>query len=187
MLEEACDVPWNIGGPIVLDSNCVTYLLDALMGSSRPADSDPLATQKVALVRILFYAPRSLAYTEALRKEIEAIPNVSRRANHLNALDVLFSELFIHDRSALESECSQLVARGINAEDARWICEAVASDAALMVTWDRALLAQAARVGEVRVQSPTNAYTTLGIGTGTQLRTQPAPNNPLSRESWWRI
>jgi len=178
---------WKADSPTVFDSNCVTYLLDALVHASRPGAVDKLATQKLALVRVLFYGPHLLAYTDTVRAEVASISDTLRRDRHLNALDVHFRELSILDPSRAESERSRLTGAGINSKDARWMGEALAHDAPLIVTWDRGLLGQARRAGESRVQSPATAYATLGIGVDSPLRTRPVAANPLSGQSWWRL
>jgi hypothetical protein len=45
-----------------LDSNCLTFLLEALEGIAEPTDA--LAAQKIALVRLFFYGTPLLARTQ---------------------------------------------------------------------------------------------------------------------------
>jgi hypothetical protein len=56
---------------IGLDSQCLSYLIDALEGVPPPADDH--AEQKVALVRLYLYSPRTLWVTPAVEREFSRI------------------------------------------------------------------------------------------------------------------
>ena len=49
---------WFDLSQIGLDSNCLSYVIQALEGVSRPTDA--LADQKIALVRLYIYTPGTL-------------------------------------------------------------------------------------------------------------------------------
>ncbi|MGH8924039.1 MAG: hypothetical protein ACRDWA_05285 [Acidimicrobiia bacterium] len=79
--------------PVVLDGNCVSYWLDALEGVVPPQADDPLAGQKVALVRMFYYWPWVMSFTPAIRAEIEAIADPQRLQTHQQWIAIHLREL----------------------------------------------------------------------------------------------
>ena len=63
-----------------LDSNCLSYVIDALEGVAEPTDD--LATQKIALVRFYLYTPGTLWTMTMVKQEFSRIPDLARRASH---------------------------------------------------------------------------------------------------------
>jgi hypothetical protein len=68
-------------GPHVgLDSQCLSYLLDAIAGISEPTDL--LAAEKKALLRSWFYKSGTFVLTETVISEVSRIRNIDRREFH---------------------------------------------------------------------------------------------------------
>ena len=67
---------------IGLDSQSLSYLLDAIVGIEEPTDI--LATEKKALVRSWFYRPGGFAFTltATVIAEVRQIPDATRREFH---------------------------------------------------------------------------------------------------------
>ena len=63
---------WAVG----LDSQCFSYLLDALEGVSEPTDA--LADERKALVRTYFYSPGTFSLLPQVRAECDRITTRGR-------------------------------------------------------------------------------------------------------------
>lgn len=63
-----------------LDSQCLSYLIDAVAGIEEP--TDPLAEERKALIRVWFYTPETYYVLETVAKEVSAIRAVERREFH---------------------------------------------------------------------------------------------------------
>ena len=63
-----------------LDSQCLSYLLDAVAEVQEPIDA--LAEERKALIRIWFYTPGTFYVSETVVKEVAAIRAADRREFH---------------------------------------------------------------------------------------------------------
>ena len=81
----------NRGIQLGIDSQCLSYVIDAMAGISEPSDS--LAVQKLALVRLFFHLPDTLWVTPTVTLECARIRNTDWAALHASFIRVLFGEL----------------------------------------------------------------------------------------------
>jgi hypothetical protein len=81
----------------------------------------------------------------------------------------------------------ELAGSDVNETDARWLCEAIADDSTLAITWDQPLLNQSAGLNSIEVVSPATAWSALSVPYGTAARIAPSPTNPLSQQDWWNV
>ncbi len=65
---------------IGLDSQCLSFLIDAFIGVSAP--SDALAEEKLALARISLYTPGTLWVTPTVVSECTRIRHEDRKSLH---------------------------------------------------------------------------------------------------------
>ncbi len=91
-----------------LDSQCLSYLLDAMFGVTEPTDT--LANEKKALIRIWFYTPETYYASETVVSEAKAIQEPVRRELHEGSLRVLFLDPPLQDRASVEARTVQLAA-----------------------------------------------------------------------------
>ncbi|HJQ90712.1 MAG TPA: hypothetical protein VJ950_03330 [Acidimicrobiia bacterium] len=173
--------------PVVVDGNCVSYWLDALDAVVAPQQEDPLAAQKTALVRIFYYWPWVMSFTPTIRTEIEAISDPARLQAHQKWIDIHMRELLAPNAERLAAAEDELAGSDVNETDARWLCEAIAHDSTLAITWDQPLLNQSAGLNAIEVVSPTTAWNTLIVPNETAARIAPSPTNPLSQQDWWNV
>lgn len=173
--------------PVVLDGNCISYWLDALDHISAPDKEDKLASQKLSLVRMFYYWPWVLSYTQGVRSEVEDIADAERLARHEQWMDIHLRELPDVDTESAAPIRERLVAGGINKKDAIWMAEAIVIGAPLVITWDQALLAEASGFTDIEVTSPEGAWAALSVPSGTDSRIRPTESNPLSQEDWWLV
>jgi hypothetical protein len=172
---------------VVVDGNCVSYWLDALDAVVAPHPEDPLADQKLALVRIFYYWPWVMSFTPTIRTEIEAISDPGRLKTHKQWIDIHLRELLAPNAERLAHAQDDLAGSDVNETDAKWLCEAIAHDSTMAITWDQPLLNQSAGLTAIEVVSPATAWSTLSVPNGADARIAPSPTNPLSQQDWWKI
>ncbi len=89
-----------------LDSNCLSYLIDAMEGVAEPTDD--LAEQKVALVRLYHYTPGTLWTLPTVKEEFLRIADPMRRARHDSWTNVLFGVRPVSDPGAVAMRAAEL-------------------------------------------------------------------------------
>lgn len=173
--------------PVVLDGNCISYWLDALDDVAAPHTDDPLAAQKSSLVRMFYFWPWVLSYTPGIRTEVEQIKDPERLKRHEQWMNTHLRELHGPNEGTAAALREHLAERGVNANDANWIAEAMALNVPVVITWDQDLLDEASNLEGVQVLSPEVAWDRLSVPARTPPAIEPTPGNPLSEQDWWRV
>jgi len=169
----------NIG----LDSNCYTYLIDAMASPSAPRDA--LADQRIALFRVFLYRPGGLYLTPTVRKEFEAIRSPDRAAHH-QSWTTLFPETQPIDKAGIDARTSDLERSHGDPGDCRIVAEAEDASLTCILTFDSAFIDNLSSHTKMKLQRPLDFWNSLGIAKGVTPATVPSDDNPLSRETWWR-
>jgi hypothetical protein len=177
---------------LALDSNILSYLLQATSGTYDPATDtdDNLRPERVASFRLFLYGPQFWV-TAAVIQEVTKIQNVSVRELHQSWIWTLLGEL--REDNLNQGDVAQRQARyealhPVGKMDCRAVAEAE-SDAGLdrFLTFDRTLLKNlAGKTERIVIQKPSDCWESLAIPKGTPPRWSPAPSNPLSAVDWWR-
>ena len=168
-----------------LDSQCLSYLLDAVAGIEEP--TDPLAEERKALIRIWFYTPGTYYVSETVVKEVSAIRTAERREFHEGFVRVLFPDPLVQNRSVVDARATQLAVTHPKSSDCRILAEAEALELDTVLTYDRDFRQRLNSVsGTVRIMTPSSYWANLNIPRGARPITIPHHTNPLSMQSWWR-
>lgn len=168
-----------------LDSQCLSYLLDAVAGVDEP--TDPLAEERKALIRTWFYTPGTFYVSETVVAEVARIRNVERREFHESFLQTLFLDLPVQNHGTVEARVNQLAASHPQLNDCRVLAEAEDLELHTLLTYDRDFMQRLkAASSTVSGMTPRTYWATLNIPKGTPPITAPHQTNPLSRQSWWR-
>ncbi|MBS0299664.1 MAG: hypothetical protein JSR32_07005 [Proteobacteria bacterium] len=170
---------------IGLDSQCLSYLLDAIEGIEEPLDS--LAEEKKALIRIWFYPPVTYYVTETVISEVKAIKVKERQDFHKNFIDVLFLDFAVCNPVTANNRADALSAFHSGKNDCRILAEAEDQELDFLLTYDTKFLKHLSLESKsVRVTQPSLYWTNLQIPKGAEPQTVPHPSNPLSNQKWWR-
>ncbi|MFH1674448.1 MAG: type II toxin-antitoxin system VapC family toxin [Pseudomonadota bacterium] len=168
-----------------LDSQCLSYLLDAINGIGEPTDE--LADERKALIRVWFYTPGTFYLSETVVAECGRIRNISRRELHESFVQVLFLDPPVQYRVLVGSRVSALLAIHPMANDCRVLAEAEDLELDALLTYDKTFLQRLAPASlTVALVTPAVYWARLGIPKGARPETVPHNRNPLSKESWWR-
>ena len=170
---------------IGLDSQCLSYLLDAIRGISEPTDS--LAEEKKALLRTWFYKPGTFILTETVISEVSKIWNIDRREFHESFIRTLFLDYPVRDPTAIQTRATQFESYHPKPSDCRILAEAEELRLSCVLTYDHKFWKRLSDVSSTtKLMKPSEFWASCDVQKGENPVTLPDPLNPLSVQSWWR-
>ena len=175
------------GPQIGLDSQCLSYLLDAVAGIEEPTDI--LAPEKKALLRSWFYRPGSFAFTltATVIAEVRDIRNSARRESHESFIRTLFLDYPVRDLAAIQARASQFQMTHPRPGDCRILAEAEELGLDIVLTYDHDFWKRLHGASPTtKLIKPSAYWTDLNVPRGAVPQTVPHHTNPLSSQSWWR-
>ena len=167
-----------------LDSQCLTYLIEAISGGKKPTDS--LASQKVALLRCYLYLPDTLWVSPTVVDECARIRNVERAKLHQKFVKVLFGELPVSDSARVSVRTNEFFQFHARRGDCRILAEAEDIGFTALMSFDAKFVGRLARHSPVRLLRPTEFWHSLAVPRDSPPDKLPHHTSQLSRESWWR-
>jgi len=168
-----------------LDSQCLSYLIDAASAVSEP--TDPLADQRKALLRAWFYGPGRFFVSETVLSECARIRGTDRRQLHESFGAITYWGLPVRDAGAVARREAEFARLHPKASDCRILAEAEDLVLDTLLTYDAQLVKRLSSVSPtVTLATPMSFWLGLGIPRGTSPHSIPHATNPLSGQSWWR-
>ena len=175
-----------------LDSQSLSYLLDAVAGISEPIDV--LQLEKKALVRSWFYKPGDFSFilTETVVSEVSKISNIERREFHESFIRTLFLDYPVRDINAVQARAEEFQKYHVGFSDCLILAEAEDIGLDILITYDHDFWRRLQNVSHTtKIMKPNDYWLQLGIPKGATPTTVPYnPNpedaNPLSFQQWWR-
>jgi len=169
---------------VALDSNCLSYVIDALEGIGEPEDA--LAEQKVALVRLFLYTPGTLWTLPTVKREFSRISDPKRRAFHESWTNVLFGVRLLNDPGAVRRRADDLAAIHADEDDRMVLAEAEDIGFASLLSFDGTFIRRLAPHARLNLTTPSSCWLALAPPRGTTPCTVPRYDNPLAAQTWWR-
>ena len=170
---------------IGIDSQCLSYLIDAMDGVSEPTDA--LACERKALLRLYLYLPGTLYVTPTVLTECAQIRQTDRCELHASFCDVLFNEVSVTKENEVQSLAEKYRANHSGANDCRILAEAVHGGLSALVTYDGDFISHLRYMEKMLVlDRPSTIWESMNIPQGTKPDKHPHLTNPLSREEWWK-
>jgi hypothetical protein len=172
-----------------IDSNALTYLIDAMRPGYDPAsDASGLAQERIAMIRVFLYGARALYLTPTVATEYEAIRSDEKRAAHARAACILLVEgSWQLDDEAVVRRASELRRHHDRPGDCRIVAESELTGLTHCLTCDGDLIDRLGAVATVKIERPTEYWARLGVKPGARPIWSPCGSNPLSAVSWWRL
>jgi hypothetical protein len=173
---------------IALDSNAMTYWIDALSSVPGPP-AEPCGIEKLALARIFFWMPQESCfhYTPAVEAEYLAIKDRAKRDNHISwALTMISLVRPLPDPTAVKERTSELLQYHKRGEkDCRIVAECELTEIITLLTCDGDLLKNLGDKTNIQIRRPSEYWRQMAVPRGTRSTLAPHETNPLSRCSWW--
>jgi hypothetical protein len=175
------------GLQIGLDSQCLSYLLDAISGVEEPTDI--LVEEKKALIRTWFYRPNHFAFTltATVLEEVRAIRDSVRREFHENFSRTLMLDHPVKDQNAVQKRADELAQFHPRERDCRILAEAEELGLDFVLTYDHDFWKRLTDKSPItKLIKPSVYWSNCGIVAGSPPKTVPHKTNPLSNQEWWR-
>lgn len=168
-----------------LDSQCLSYLIDAASGVTEP--TDPLAEERKALLRAWFYGPGRFFVSETVLSECARIRGTERRQLHESFGAITYWGLPIRDAGAVAKREAEFARLHPKASDCRILAEAEDLVLDTLLTYDEQLMKRLSSASStVALATPSDFWLHLAIPRGAKPHSIPHATNPLSGQSWWR-
>lgn len=174
---------------VALDSNALTYLLDAISEGYLPhADPDSISAERSAMFRLFCYGGCPLWVSPTVRTEYLRITAPAKRELHdrwaryqLEDVEPTVAAFLVDARATdLNNYHDDL-------DDCHIVAEAEAAGAEILVTSDGDLIANLSPHSRITILRASELLASLAIAQGTTPTWIPAEGNPLSGQTWWRI
>lgn len=174
---------------VAVDSNALTYLIEATEPGYDPARDDPtLARERVSMLRIFFYADCDMWVSPTVKHEIRMIADWYRNARHDRFVGFLLLDQPVHaDPERIDARVQLLLTFHPKKLDCRILAEAESMDLDALLSFDPQFVRRVRHNSRVRVVRPSEFWSSLGIAPGARPVRKPAAANPLSRVDWWRM
>ncbi len=173
---------------VCIDSNAVTYLVDAIMNGGQPIGD--VASEKISLLRTYLYRDDTLHISPTVKEEYEKIKNEIKRKNHQGIADILLSDVSPPDSSLVESRASEysIHHKGVkNKKDCKILAEAELSGCNILLTYDQTLLKNLrSKTQTLKLCEPSKYWNSIGINKGAKPVRSPHDTNPLACQTWWK-
>ncbi len=166
-----------------LDSQCYTYLIDAMAGLDEPTDD--LAEQRIALFRTLLYRESGLFISPTVRMEYKRIRDGVRASFH-EEWTTLFPETQPINPSRIDARTNELRALHDDPDDCRILAEAEDSGLSVLLSFDSKFIARLGRASAVAIRRPLDYWLSLHIPRGSMPVMSPRSDNPMASQTWWR-
>ena len=168
-----------------LDSQCLSYLLDAIYDVGEPTDA--LALEKKALIRSWFYEVETFFVTETVMSEVAKIRVPERRSIHESFVLALFHDFSVRNAETVTNRALLFKSTHPEPNDCRILAEAEDQELKVLLTYDGNFQRRLSAVSPmVRLMTPYSYWESLGLPKGAQPKIGPHDTNPLSIQTWWR-
>jgi len=173
---------------IALDSNTMTYWIDAMSSVTGPP-SDPHSAEKIALSRIFFWMPDESCfhYMPTMEAEYRAISDRAKLDNHIRwAISHISPVMPPPHPDAVKARASEFLEDHRKGEkDRTMLAECELTEIQTLLTCDTDFLKRLRAKARVRLCLPSEYWEWMAVPRGTRPNQKPAPGNPLLDCRWW--
>ncbi|MFA6500093.1 MAG: type II toxin-antitoxin system VapC family toxin [Desulfurivibrionaceae bacterium] len=173
---------------IAIDSNALTFLVDAMMGRYNPKnDSEDLLLQKVSLLRIFIYCGTQFYVLPTVEMEYKRIKNVIKLEEHKSICEaLLFDGIFIPDEILTNIMIDKYSKKHTGLNDCKILAEANQLEVETLLTYDFDFYNNLRTHSDsVTLAIPSEYWNSLYLPVGTSPIWSPHESNPLSKQTWW--
>jgi predicted nucleic acid-binding protein len=171
----------------ILDSNCYTYLLEAMSFSDEPPEFLALRDEKVSLLRLYLYSDMTFAISDTVRNEYLKIRQPTKLKLHESTNTCLLETISPDIKKVIE--LVEIARKKHNSRsDCKIWAEAVLAQAAYLITCDKKLAKRLADLSlNTIIISPIELFNKLKIPKKSEPKILPHCDNPLSKLNFWKV
>jgi len=174
---------------VAIDSNALTYLIEAMDPNYDPSSDDPiLAIERISMLRVFLYAGLPFYVLPQVRNEYKKIPNFDWRDIHESTVGALLHEVLMeldyHDACQRKTELLSLHPKD---KDCQILAEAELIEITSLLTRDDDFIKKLSSCTRTRILYPSEFWKNLNVAPRSNPKYMPAESNPLFGKSWWKI
>ena len=173
---------------IAIDSNTLTYLIDATQPSYDPAIDINLADERISMLRLFLYLGQSFYILPTVRNEYNRIKDPKKHYFHKHYHDILLLDTHKNiDPSALNILKTFYNRTHTGESDCLVLAEAELSYMDILLTCDDDFIKKLSSVSsKVKIYRPKDYWKQLNIPKGSIPNLFPYHSNPLVSKTWWQ-
>jgi hypothetical protein len=172
-----------------IDSNVLTYFLEAFRGGYDPAsDVSGLAGERVAIVRCYFYGDCEFWVSPTVKRECELIKDAQWAELHRRIPISLLADMLPEaSEEDLDARAAELERCHSEHSDCRVVAEAEAMRLDVLLTCDGEMASRLGPRSTVKILRPSQFWSSLDIRAGSKPVLRPRFDHPLGNETWWPL
>ena len=172
---------------IAIDSNCLTYVIQAVNSGERPTgDTGDLDQQKLALLRIYLYLNDTLYVPKTAMDEARKISDVRRADEHASFNSSLFGTWPAQNQKRVDDRAAELLRFHNKKSDCLVVAEAEDTFMTVLLTRDTKMIKRLVDQTNVLLITPLEYWASLNMTKDAKPVKVPHPTNPLAGQTWWR-
>jgi len=169
---------------IALDSNCLTYLINAC--ESKLGIDPSIAEEGIALIRIWFYLDERYFISKQVLDECGPIGDNALRDMHLAFANRTYFGLETKAPATVEAHVNQYLSIHPRKKDCRVLAEAEDMGVDILLSYDNDFISHLGRYSDsVRIMRPSDYWKLVQMPRGTAPKVRPHVSNPLANKTFW--
>lgn len=171
---------------VAIDSNCLTYIVDAMYSLERPVDN--LSDQKIALLRTYLYRD-ILCISATVQSEYRNIKDAFDKERHEAISSIVLGDVPEFDPNVIDDRFyfyTEFHKGKKNKMDCRILAESELGGCGYLLTYDFNYLSRLKeKTKTISMTTPVEFWSLLNVPKGTNPVRTPSTTNPLSNQTWW--
>ena len=171
-----------------LDSNCLTFFVQATWDYDPDNDATELRWERTALLQAYLFTAEPYSILPVVNEEYERIANEEKLARHFEVTSILTLDVLGSvPQQEYDKRLNELRALHSGENDCRALAQAELYGIPVLLTFDKRMLNNLACVANgTRLMAPSRYLSSLGLSAESEPKLQPHPKNPLCKRSWWK-
>jgi rRNA-processing protein FCF1 len=175
---------------IAIDSNALTYLINAIDPDYDPLNDTPKnKKERQAMLRIFLYQGDPFHILPQVIKEYNDIPGYEWRSLHESTTWALFMEFHIaNQKHKIDQRRDEFLTIHKNKhKDCQLLAEAESASMDVLLTRDNNFKKNLSEIAKIKIMYPSEYWESLNMQAGISPKIAPATSNPLFGKYWWQI
>ena len=174
---------------IAIDSNALTYLINAMVPDYDPLNDMPLnKEERQAMLRIYLYQGIPFYILPQVMNEYDAISIYDWRNLHKSTVGTLLIEFRItNQKHEIDKRRNEFLKYHNKYKDCQLTAEAERAGMDLLLTKDIGLKKNLSGIATIRIMYTSEYWASLNLQSNIKPQLAPAESNPLFGKTWWQI